>query len=98
MLRHPRCSLGECPVWCPDTETLFWSDIVGCVVYALSAAGGLRTWTFETRVGALALGAPTELVLGLKTGIEVLDLASGGRRPAGAPAAGPLGHPLTHTG
>lgn len=87
MLRHPRCRLGECPVWCPATQTLFWSDIVDCAVYALDAAGGLRTWKFETRVGALALGAPGELVLGLKTGIEVLDLAGGVRRLVASPEA-----------
>lgn len=42
MLRHPRCRLGECPVWCPDTQTLFWADIFECTVYALGAEGRVR--------------------------------------------------------
>jgi sugar lactone lactonase YvrE len=87
VLTHPRCRLGECPVWCPDTGTLFWSDIFGCTVYVLDDEGALRRLEFETRVGALALGAPGELVLGLKTGIEVLDLATGSRRPLASPEA-----------
>ena len=84
---HPRCLLGECPVWCPDTRTLFWADIFGCTVHALDEHGSLRSRQLETRVGALALGARGELVLGLKTGIEVLDLATGARRPVASPEA-----------
>jgi sugar lactone lactonase YvrE len=84
---HPRCLLGECPVWCPDTRTLFWSDIFGCTVYSLDDKGALRRRQFESRVGALALGVPGELVLGLKTGIEVLDLATGSRRLVASPEA-----------
>lgn len=85
---HPRCQLGEAPVWCPDSGALQWADIFGCAVHRLAADGTLERWETGSRVGALALGDPGALVLGLKRGIERLDLADGSFTPLADPEAG----------
>jgi sugar lactone lactonase YvrE len=89
-LEHPRCQLGEAPVWCPDTDAgaLYWADIFGCVVHRLAADGTHAQWETPARVGALALHADGGLVAGLGSGVHALDLDSGALVPLADPEAG----------
>ncbi|MDO8210332.1 SMP-30/gluconolactonase/LRE family protein [Conexibacter sp. CPCC 206217] len=91
ILEHPRCQLGEAPVWCPDDGgALYWADIFGCTIHRLAMDGAHRAWATPTRVGALALHADGGLVAGLKNGIHLLDADAdvGGGEPSGGAAGG----------
>ncbi len=70
--------LGECPLWCERSQALYWTDIQSSVLMRLDANGEVRRWPLPDRLGSFALcGDGAQLLLGLATGIALLDLASG---------------------
>ncbi len=71
------CVLGEGPVWDHRTATLYWVDIKAPAVWRLDAEGVRRTDMREP-VGFVALTEePGVLLAGFKSGLSLLDLASG---------------------
>ena len=70
-----RNRLGECPLWCERTGALYWTDIEGNTISRLQADGQVREWTLPERVGCFAFcESPTQLLLGLASGIALFDL------------------------
>ncbi|MEO1130537.1 MAG: SMP-30/gluconolactonase/LRE family protein [Planctomycetota bacterium] len=55
--------LGECPVWCAERRSLFWSDINAGAVWERDAAGTITQIASGTPVGALLLDTETNLLL-----------------------------------
>ena len=75
--------LGECALWCEQTQSFWWTDIEGSKIARLAADGGLREWHLPERVGSFAFvqGSTTQLLLGLASGIAVYDTAAGSLSP-----------------
>jgi sugar lactone lactonase YvrE len=74
--------LGESPLWCGLTQSLFWLDIDGGRLQRFHPATGRRdTFAFEERhVGSLALMRERgRVLLGIDLGLFVFDLATGAR-------------------
>lgn len=76
-------SLGECPLWCERTQTLYWTDIEAARLHAWQAADGPTCqWALPERVGSFALCQQAgQLLLGLASGIALFNLASGACGP-----------------
>jgi L-arabinonolactonase len=68
--------LGECVLWCEQSEALYWADIEGACLSRWNAANGrVRSWQLPERVGSFALcRRPSQLLLGLASGIALFDL------------------------
>lgn len=70
--------LGECPVWDPDRNTLFFMDIVGKTLHAYEwSTGRHRVLALPALGGALALAQDGRLIAGLQSGIHWIDPGSG---------------------
>jgi sugar lactone lactonase YvrE len=70
--------LGESPLWCPLSETLFWIDCgPPSILFRLNpATGAVRSWPMQSRIGAVALHDGDRLLLALRDGVYLFDLAS----------------------
>lgn len=70
--------LGECPLWCERTGSLWWTDIDNARLHRWRPADGqLRQWAMPQRLGSFALCADGErLLLGLAEGIALFDPAA----------------------
>ena len=76
LLVDAQARLGECVLWCDLTGSLYWTDIEGATLSRWQAADGrLSRWTLPERVGSFALcRQPSQLLLGLASGIALFDL------------------------
>lgn len=78
--------LGECPLWHPQEAALYWIDIDGRAVHRLDPASGAhRAWDMPSEPGCIAWVAGNRLLVALRTGLAMLDTASGALSPV-APA------------
>lgn len=75
--------VGECPFWDERTQSLFWVDIRKPALYRHTAEGeALGSWPLPAPVGAFAiLESSKQALVGLATGLAMLDLASGAVDP-----------------
>ena len=75
--------LGECVLWCEHSAALYWTDIEGARLSRWSAADGrVRAWQLPERAGSFALCLrPSQLLLGLASGIALFDLERGAMSP-----------------
>lgn len=72
------CTLGESPLWHPERNSCFWTDIEGCKLFEYNlATGHLKTREFSQRISLAVQGAGDNLVLGLQGGIARYDLPAG---------------------
>jgi L-arabinonolactonase len=70
--------LGECPLWCERTNSLWWTDIEARTISRRDAGGRERHWSFPEKVGSFAFCADgSRLLLGLASGIALFDPDSG---------------------
>ncbi|MES2902476.1 MAG: SMP-30/gluconolactonase/LRE family protein [Pseudomonadota bacterium] len=70
--------VGECPLWHPAEQSLYWVDIGGFSVHRYHPASGAhRAWRFDSEPAALAIHADGGLVLAMRRGFAHLDTASG---------------------
>jgi L-arabinonolactonase len=70
--------LGECPLWCERTNSLWWTDIEACSISRRDASGDVRHWTLAEKVGSFAFCADgVRLLLGLASGVALFDPQSG---------------------
>jgi len=78
-LDAPIATLGECPVWSPDEEALYWVDIDGQAVHRHSPANAQTTTRSITgRPGAIALTEERgTLVVAVEHQLVTLDWDSG---------------------
>jgi sugar lactone lactonase YvrE len=73
--------LGESPVWHPDEQALYYTDIPGCELRRFDpATGELQRWTFDTDVGCCAPVMGGGLLLALRSGFWHFDPATQARR------------------
>lgn len=74
-----RAALGECPLWCERSSSLWWTDIEGARIRRRSMlTGEVRTWTMPDRVGSFALcEEPDRLLVGFAGGVALFDLDRG---------------------
>ncbi len=77
MVVDERAILGECPVWCERSSSLWWTDIQGSRLRRKNTlTGDIDTWATPDRVASFALTRDTNrILLGLAAGIGVFDLA-----------------------
>jgi L-arabinonolactonase len=73
-----KARLGECPLWCERTNSLWWTDIEARTIGRRDTAGELRHWSFPEKVGSFAFCAnDSRLLLGLASGIALFDPDTG---------------------
>jgi L-arabinonolactonase len=79
LLVDAQARLGECVLWCDQSNALYWTDIESSTLSRWNANDGrTRTWPLPERVGSFALcGDPSQLLLGLASGIALFNLNSG---------------------
>lgn len=71
--------VGECPLWDPQQELLYWVDIAGCAVHRLNPATGAHSsWQMPAEPGCIARNASGGLVVALRSGFFRLDTGNGG--------------------
>lgn len=71
-----QAKLGECPLWCPREQALYWTDIDSRQLWRLSQSNGsVRHWDFPYALGSFALcEQPGLLLLGLARGVALFDV------------------------
>jgi sugar lactone lactonase YvrE len=73
-----KAATGECPVWSPAEQVLYWIDIGAPSLNRLDPATGANScWILPDAVGAFALMQGGRALVALRTGLHVLDLGSG---------------------
>lgn len=73
-----RDTLGECPVWHPEEQSLYWVDIEQQVLRRYNPAeGDQRCWGFPERISAFAFRETAEVVVALESGLYLYGLESG---------------------
>jgi len=68
---------GECPLWHPQEQALYWVDIPGFTVHRLDpATGARRAWKLESEPAALVRNAKGGLIVAMRSGFAQLDTSS----------------------
>lgn len=77
-------AIGESPLWCPRSQTLYWLDIPAPAIKSLSfPARHYREWPMPEAIGSIG-HARSGLVAGMKSGFYLVDLRSGTLQPRAA--------------
>ncbi|WCK03821.1 SMP-30/gluconolactonase/LRE family protein [Agrobacterium tumefaciens] len=69
--------VGESPAWDERTGDLWFVDILAPAIFCLSQSGKLDRYDVPAQVGCLGLCDNGMIVAGLKTGVHLLDPATG---------------------
>lgn len=70
--------LGECPLWHPEEQVLYWIDIAGLAVHRFDPASNARTsWPLPSEPGCIAWSAGGGLLVAMRSGIAMLDTRNG---------------------
>ena len=78
--------LGEGPVWDARERALYWVDIRAPALHRFEpATGAVRTWPMPEAIGSVALRERGGPLVALRSGLHVLDPASGALTLACAP-------------
>ena len=65
--------LGECPVWCPEQQVLWWVDISKPSLSRLHPASGkVDTWPLPRTIGSFALRQGGGFLLAFRTGLATM--------------------------
>ncbi len=81
LLIDAKNSLGEGPLWDPQSQRLYWIDSFGPAVHRCDATGGERkTWLLPESIGSMALCESGGAVVSLKSGFHFLDFETGAVR------------------
>ncbi len=73
-----RNTIGESPVWSAAENALYWVDILGARIHRWEpATGAQRAWPVPAAIGSIGLRASGGLVLAMRSGFHLMDLASG---------------------
>ena len=74
----PIAELGECPLWDPDSQALFWIDVVGRRMFRrAAAAGAIESWALPRLPGSYALRHDGGMLMAWRNGIGLVDPAAG---------------------
>lgn len=78
VLFDTRMQLGECPLWHPDEEALYWIDIAGLAVHRYHPSSGAHaSWPLPSEPGCIARSANGGLLVAMRSGLAMLDADSG---------------------
>jgi L-arabinonolactonase len=81
-----RNTLGEGPIWCPRTETLYWVDNVDPGIWRYTpATGEARSWRMPAPIGSVVLRETGGMVAAMNGGFCFVDLDSKTIRQIAAP-------------
>jgi L-arabinonolactonase len=69
--------LGECPMWHPTEQRLYWVDTRLPALRRLDADGTTRSWNMPSNIGSFVFRRDGSLVAGLQQGFCNIDLATG---------------------
>ncbi len=70
--------LGECPLWHPREQCLYWIDITACAVYCFAPDTGIElNWKLPSEPGCIAWRKAGGLIIAMRTGIASLDTRTG---------------------
>jgi sugar lactone lactonase YvrE len=70
--------LGECPLWHPRENRLYWIDIDGRAVHRIDPQNTMhQTWPLPSEPGAIAWSATGGLVVAMRSGMATLDTGNG---------------------
>lgn len=70
--------LGECPLWHPEEQVLYWIDIAGLAVHRFDPLSKARSvWPVPSEPGCIAWSAGRNLVVAMRAGIGMLDTSNG---------------------
>jgi L-arabinonolactonase len=84
-----QAGLGECPVWDPATQSLYWIDIyTGRLNQFDPSSGSNKVWTLAEPIGSFALAADGTVLLALKSGLHRYDLETAKLTKLAAPEPG----------
>jgi sugar lactone lactonase YvrE len=73
-----RARIGECPVWVPEEQALYWAEIYKPALHRFDpATGATKTWSLPEPIGSFALRRGGGIVAGLRTGFAFVDLDTG---------------------
>jgi sugar lactone lactonase YvrE len=74
--------LGECPIWSAREGALYWIDVRAPAIRRLHIATGVRdNWVLPELIGAMALRSDGRIVVALRSGVALLDPATGHASP-----------------
>jgi L-arabinonolactonase len=78
-----KARLGECPVWCRRTSSLYWIDIQAPSLNRFDPATGRnRAWMMPEPIGSFALCQdPSTILVALKSGLSRFDVESSALTP-----------------
>lgn len=69
LILDARATLGECPLWSPDEQALYWVDIAGKAIHRFDPASGKDlAWPTPSEPGCIALTRGGGLVAALRDG------------------------------
>ena len=90
----PANRLGECPIWCEQTSTLWWVDVLTPALMSyVPQTGQVQQHKVEARrIGSLALREKGGLVLACDNGLFAFDPESGAQTFLVDPEPGVEGH------
>jgi sugar lactone lactonase YvrE len=82
-----RVELGECPVWCERSQSLYWIDIYAGDLHRFDPSSGQdRSWPMGEAIGSFALCESEGVILvALKSGVYRHELSSGRRQLLASP-------------
>jgi D-xylonolactonase len=68
---NPGCTLGEGPTWDPESQRLYWVDILESRIYRHDPADrSTNSWTTPEHVGFVVVRPDGELLAGFKSGLH----------------------------
>lgn len=70
--------LGECPLWDPVQQRLFWIDSLGKKIWSINANGSdARSWNMPDVIGSIGLCRDDRLIAGFGRGFGLVSLSEG---------------------
>lgn len=81
-----RARIGECPVWVPEEQALYWAEVYAPALHRFDpATGATRRWAMPEPIGSFAFRRGGGIVAALRSGFTFVDLATGAVEPVAAP-------------
>jgi sugar lactone lactonase YvrE len=85
-----RAQLGESPVWCAQSQTLYWADLLAPAIHSFTpASGASRHWPMPETLGSFGLCEKGGAVVALRSGLYHFDFEHGQLRLINVPAGEP---------
>ena len=73
-----KAAVGESPIWCARTRSLYWVDIDGRLLNRFNPESGEnQVWTLPEPIGCVGLRAEGGAIVALRSGFHLFDFAEG---------------------